>query len=65
MNFRNRTGTHLSHFHAKCALWPTENFYEQDKPLWWGNLCDQCSRLAGLEADQSRMAFSRKARTGC
>ena len=52
MNFRIRKGTHLSHFHAKCPRWPADSFYEQDKPLWWGNLCQDCSRLADM--DQSR-----------
>lgn len=50
MNFRIRKGTHLSHFHASCPRWPIENFYEQDKPLWWGNLCEECSRLADMDA---------------
>jgi hypothetical protein len=30
-------------------MWPRENFYEQDKPLWWGNLCEECSKLADIE----------------
>ena len=50
MNFRIGKGTHVSHFHEKCSRWPTENFYEQEKPLWWGNLCEECSRLADIEA---------------
>jgi len=37
----------------------------QEKPLWWGNLCDECSRLADLESSQSRIDLSRKAGTGC
>jgi hypothetical protein len=65
VKFRIRKGTHLSHFHERCALWPTQNFYEQDKPLWWGNLCDECSKLADMEASQSRIDLSRKAGTGC
>ena len=51
MNFRIRKGTHVSHFHAKLpAAGRRENFYEQDKPLWWGNLCEECSKLADIEA---------------
>ena len=50
MNFRIRKGTHVSHFHEKCPRWPTENFYEQEKPLWWGNLCEECSKLADIDA---------------
>jgi hypothetical protein len=81
MNFRIRKGTHVSHFHEKCPRWPRENFYEQDKPLWWGNLCEECSKLADIEATQkerksgsdpdshadseSRIDFNRKAGTGC
>ena len=64
MDFRIRKGTHVSHFHSKCSTWPTENFYEQDKPLWWGNLCAECSKLADLDS-QSRIDLSRKAGTGC
>ena len=48
MNFRIRKGTHVSHFHRGCPLWPTENFYEQERPLWWGNLCKECARLADV-----------------
>ena len=44
MNFRIRKGTHVSHFHRGCPLWPTENFYEQERPLWWGSLCVECAR---------------------
>ena len=65
MNFRIRKGTHVSHFHEKCPRWPQDNFYEQEKPLWWGNLCDECSNLADIDAIQSRTDFSRKAGTGC
>ena len=49
MRFRIRRGTHVAHFHEGCALWPKEGFYEQDKPLWWGNLCEECLRLADAE----------------
>ena len=47
------------------------------KPLWWGNLCEECSKLADIDATrgkkesapdpdpQSRIDFSRKAGTGC
>jgi hypothetical protein len=67
VNFRIRKGTH---FHEKCPRWPTENYYEQEKPLWWGNPCEECSKLADIDAareeePQSRMHFSRKAGTGC
>ena len=59
MLFRIRKGTHVSHFHEKCALWPKEHFYEQDKPLWWGNLCEECTRLA--DADKvSAAIFNRR-----
>ena len=50
MNFRIRKGTHVSHFHRGCPLWPMENFYEQEHPLWWGNLCDECAKLADMDA---------------
>ena len=63
--FRIRKGTHVSHFHERCASWPDEGFYEQDKPLWWGNLCEECSRLADADASQSRIARKRNAGTGC
>jgi hypothetical protein len=49
MIFRIRKGTHVSHFHEKCRQWPSENFYEQEKPLWWGSLCEECSQLADPE----------------
>lgn len=72
MLFRIRKGTHVSHFHAKCPLWPHENYYEQPNPLWWGNLCVECLKLADLEEkpgsepdSQSRIDLSRKAGTGC
>jgi hypothetical protein len=81
VNFRIRKGTHVSHFHEKCPRWPTENFYEQEKPLWWGNLCEECTKLADIDATReerksgsdpdfhsdsaSRIDFSRKAGTGC
>ncbi len=50
MNFRIRKGTHVSHFHESCPFWPRDNFYEQEQPLWWGNLCEECSKLADIEA---------------
>ena len=50
MNFRIRKGTHLSHFHRGCPRWPAENFYEQELPLWWGNLCVECVKLADVDA---------------
>ena len=56
MNFRILKGTYISHFHEKCPQWPDENFYELDKPLWWGKLCEECSRLADLEASASPAA---------
>jgi hypothetical protein len=49
VNFRIRKGTHVSHFHQGCASWPAEDYYEQDKPLWWGSLCEECSRLTDME----------------
>ena len=36
--------------------WPTRNFYEQERPLWWGNLCDQCAKLADLDATRQGTA---------
>ena len=64
MMFRIRKGTHVSHFHERCPMWPTENFYQQEKPLWWGNLCEECSKLADAEANggirgQGRNSFLR------
>jgi hypothetical protein len=56
MQFRIRKGTHVSHFHAKCPLWPSENYYEQERPLWWGNLCEECSKLADIEASRKKAA---------
>ena len=47
--FRIRKGTHVSHFHRGCPLWPTENFYEQERPLWWGDLCAECAKLADTD----------------
>jgi hypothetical protein len=44
-NFRIQKGTHVSHFHEKCPHWPTEDFYEEERPLWWGNLCEECAKL--------------------
>jgi hypothetical protein len=49
VRFRIRKGTHVSHFQEKCPRWPAENYYEQEKPLWWGNLCVECLKLADLE----------------
>jgi len=43
--FRILKGSHVSHFHSDCPSWPTENFYDQDKPLWWGEVCKDCGRL--------------------
>lgn len=54
MQFRIRKGTHVSHFHAKCPLWPAESYYEQDKPLWWGNICEECSKLADIDATRRK-----------
>ena len=69
MNFRIRRGTHVSHFHRQCRLWPAEDYYEQEKPLWWGELCDECWKLAeesGSDPDsQARMDLRRNAGTGC
>jgi hypothetical protein len=50
VNFRIRKGTQVSHFHEKCMRWPTDSYYEQDKPLWWGNLCEECAKLADIDA---------------
>ena len=47
--FRILKGSHVSHFHSDCPSWPTENFYDQDKPLWWGEVCKDCGRLADEE----------------
>jgi hypothetical protein len=52
VKFRIRKGTHVSHFHDRCPLWPAENYYEQDKPLWWGNICEECSKLADIDASR-------------
>jgi hypothetical protein len=54
MNFRIRKGTHVSHFHAKCPFYPAHDYYEQDKPLWWGNLCEECSKLADIDAARKK-----------
>jgi hypothetical protein len=48
--FRIRKGTHISHFKENCPLWPRESYYEQLNPLWWGNLCVECLKLADAEA---------------
>jgi hypothetical protein len=48
--FRIVKGTHVSHFHQGLSeLAPKENFYEQEKPLWWGEVCKDCARLADEE----------------
>lgn len=49
MLFRIRKGTHISHFKENCTLWPRESYYEQSNPLWWGNLCVECLKLADRE----------------
>jgi hypothetical protein len=59
MNFRIRKGTHVSHFHEKCPRWPTLNFYEQEQPLWWGNLCEELPVEFGVRAGQSPIRFLR------
>jgi hypothetical protein len=59
VNFRIRKGTHVSHFHERCASWPEEDYYEQDKPLWWGNLCEECSGLTDMEK-RGQDPFSRR-----
>ena len=63
MNFRIRKGTHVSHFHEKCPRWPLEHFYEQDQPLWWGNLCEECSKLADIDAANSGSGDGKGVRT--
>jgi hypothetical protein len=50
VRFRIKKGTHVSHFHLKCPHWPNEDFYEQEKPLWWGRPCEECVRLEDSEA---------------
>jgi hypothetical protein len=45
MSFRIRKGTHVSHFHRAC-------------PLWWGNLCEQCAKLADTDAQASFESIS-------
>ena len=58
MNFRIRKGTHVSHFHEKCPAWPREDYYDQEKPLWWGNLCEECAKLADMDASIKRKSGS-------
>jgi hypothetical protein len=58
VNFRIGKGTHVSHFHERCASWPAQEYYEQDKPLWWGHLCEECSRLTDSEK-RGQTPFSR------
>jgi hypothetical protein len=50
LRFRILKGTHVSHFREQCPNWTKENFYEQDKPLWWGEVCKECGRLADEES---------------
>ena len=52
MHFRIRWGTHVSHFHPKCPRWPSEKYYEQEKPLWWGTLCEECCGLADIDVSR-------------
>jgi hypothetical protein len=61
VRFRIAKGSHISHFHEKCPRWPAENYYEQDQPLWWGRLCEDCSKLADGDGirGQGRNSFSR------
>lgn len=59
--FRIVKGTHISHFHDRCPGWPMENFYEQDKPLWWGIVCQHCGTLA---EDESRRTSSQHRNAG-
>ena len=48
--FRIAKGGHVSHFHARCPQWPRSDYYEQEKPLWWGQVCPLCSRLEEEDA---------------
>jgi hypothetical protein len=48
--FRVLKGDHVSHFHPRCPEWPTGEYYEPDRPLWWGRICEQCGKLADDEA---------------
>jgi len=52
VHFRIRWGTHVPHFHPKCPRWPSEKYYEQEKPLWWGTLCEECCGLADIDVSR-------------
>ena len=54
VRFRIRKGTQVSHFHEKCPRWPIDSYTEQDKPLWWGNLCEECAKLADIDASKKK-----------
>ena len=64
MLFRIRKGTHISHFKESCPLWPRESYYEQSNPLWWGNLCVECLKLADTEVALLRKLRKRASRDG-
>jgi hypothetical protein len=40
-------------FPPRLPALAAEGFYEQERPLWWGNLCDECARLADMDATRS------------
>ena len=44
--YRIAKGAAISHFHERCPEWPRADYYEQDKPLWWGEVCPHCGSLA-------------------
>lgn len=52
--FRILKGDHVSHFHQNCPQWPKADYYEQDKPLWWGKVCARCGELVDEEARGNR-----------
>jgi hypothetical protein len=52
--FRILKGDHVSHFHQHCPQWPKADYYEQDKPLWWGKVCARCGELVDEEARGNR-----------
>ena len=52
--FRILKGDHVSHFQERCPQWPKADYYEQEKPLWWGKVCVQCGALADDEARGKR-----------
>lgn len=54
LTFRILKGSHVSHFDQRCPSWPTQDFYEQDKPLWWGEVCKDCARLTDEEQRKGR-----------